>query len=243
MCEDGKKCQIVCENDTSGHRKRLRERFARVGLDGFSHHEIVELLLTLCIPRKDVKPLAKKMLAHFGSIRRIMHAEPSELALFSSSEMLPFVIGFFTELNEFIMKNDIKCDTDTVLDTCEKLQTFWIARIGSLAYEVFELALLDANFKLLHDGIVRLHKGSMHTIQIDVHTLFHFSINKHASAIVIAHNHPSGVCKPSVDDIVLTEKIFHGSSYLNIIFIDHLIVTHDCGFSFRRSGELARFCK
>lgn len=241
MCTYDKKCNIKCSNDVHGHRRRLRERFLKVGIAGFTQHEIVELLLTLCIPRKDVKPLAKKMLQHFGSVKRLIHADKEELKMFSSGELLPFVISFFSELHDCLLQTEITNNTNTFFDTFEKLKTFWISRLGSLEYEVCELALLDANFKLLQDGIIKLNIGSSKSIQIDIHTLFHFSIKKHASAIVIAHNHPSGVCEPSLDDIKLTEKIFKGSEFLDIVLVDHLIITNQDVFSFRKTGLLDSF--
>ena len=62
-----------------GHRRRLRERFLKSGLAGFAEHEIIELLLTLAIPRSDVKQPAKALLERFGSLRGVLDAPPAEL--------------------------------------------------------------------------------------------------------------------------------------------------------------------
>ena len=93
----------------AGHRKRLRQRFETVGIQGLSEHEVVELLLTVCIPRKDVKLLAKKLLHRFRSVTNILHASREELREFVTGDIVPFTFKLICTLHE-IMLNDTEND-------------------------------------------------------------------------------------------------------------------------------------
>ena len=94
--------EVILNGD--GHRKRLRKRFETVGIDGFAYHELMELLLTICIPRKDVKQLAKTLLQRFTSITNILHASRDELREFVSGDIVPFTFKLICTLHELMLE-------------------------------------------------------------------------------------------------------------------------------------------
>jgi DNA repair protein RadC len=217
-----------------GHRERLRKRFEKVGFTGFSEHEIMELFLTLCLPRKDVKPLAKALLCEFGSIREIFDADPQKLSQVKGmGHVAPVAIKIIKNFSELYLKEAIFSDGN-IIDNYERLENFWRLRLGGLRNEVFEVALLNAQLGLLKDGVVRLEEGVANRTNAYPRKIMEYVLRNHASAFIVAHNHPSGSPTPSDNDCVLTTRIEKAAESLEIAFIDHVIVARDKIFSFRK---------
>lgn len=221
-----------------GHRKRLRERFQKNGLRGFAEHEILELLLTLCIPRKDVKNLSKCLLKKFGNIRNVLDAEPHLLkrikGLGDASVTHLALIKAFT-----IYYLQQETEKTCVFNNNEALIKFWQMRLGPLKHEVFEVAYLDSSYRLVNDGIERLEEGSIDRTAVYPRKVLTSAMLHDASHIVIAHNHPSGNPSPSQADFQLTQAIQYAGTILSIRLLDHIIIAKDEFYSFRQSGFLS----
>lgn len=224
-------------NDFHGHRKRLRERFQKNGLKGFADHEILELLLTLCIPRKDVKGLAKTLLKKFGSVRNVLDAD--RLALCSVEgigEAASMCIELIKALADYYLQQ--KVNDAPVFNNNEALVKFWQSRLGGLKHEVLEIAYLDNAYRIMQDGIERLEEGTVNKTPICPRKILTSALKREASHIVIAHNHPSGTPTPSQADFQLTQTLHHACVILSVRLLDHIIVTSDKFYSFRQSGFL-----
>jgi len=238
MSSDGVKTLIPAVTDSSaGHRARLRERFERSGLSAFAEHEVVELLLTLAIPRSDVKPQAKSLIARFGSLRGILEAPLEALREVQGvGTVAPVALRIIKAAAELYLK---ECaEADTVLDNYEKLEAFWRARLGELKHEVMEVAYLDKSYKLLRNGIERLAEGSIDGATFSQQALLKKALQRGARFIVLAHNHPSGDLAPSSDDRALTERVALAARAVEIDLLDHWIVTQAGCYSFRKTGML-----
>jgi DNA repair protein RadC len=223
-----------------GHRKRLRKRFLSSGFSGFVDHEIVELFLTLCVPRKDVKPQAKELLEKFGSIQEIFDADVNELSkVRGMGSVAPIALKMIKSFSEIYLRKKLESDS-TVIDNYARLEQFWRLRLGGIGTEVFEVALLNTRLKVLKDGVVRLEEGVVDRIDIYPRKIMEYALRRHASAIIIAHNHPSGSVVPSDNDRLLTKKIERAAESLDIRLIDHVIVAHQEIFSFRRENLIAK---
>jgi DNA repair protein RadC len=220
-----------------GHRQRLRERFLKSGFAGFAEHEIVELLLTLCIPRRDVKASAKALLDRFGSLRAILDAPISDLQQTPGiGEVAPVALRVIREAANLYLQQ--QAEETTVLASPESLKSFWRSRLGGLRIEVFEVAYLDSASRLMRNGVETLEEGTVDRAAVYPRRVAEAALRRGAAALVVAHNHPNGNVTPSEQDKVLTRALVLAATTLQIKVIDHLVVSADAVFSFREAGLL-----
>lgn len=220
-----------------GHRQRLRERFEKSGLEGFAPHEMIELLLTLAIPRKDVKQAAKALLARFGSLRGILDAPLSELKEVPGiGQVAPVALRIIREAANLYLQQ--RAEEQTSFSMPEALYDFWRSRLGGLSHEVFQVAYLDSAYKLLRDGVETLEEGTVDRAIVYPRRVMEAALHRGAAAVVFAHNHPNGNVQPSEQDKVLTRALVLAATTLQIKVLDHLIVSRDEVFSFRKEGLL-----
>ena len=118
------------------------------------------------------------------------------------------------------------------------LYDFWRSRLGGLKDEVFEVAYLDSGYKLLRDGIERLEEGTVDRASVYPRRVMEATLRKGAAILVLAHNHTNGNVSPSEQDKILTKALVLAASTLHIKVHDHLIVSKDEVFSFRKEGLL-----
>jgi DNA repair protein RadC len=224
-------------NDQLGHRKRLRDRYFSAGIGAFAPHEVVELLLTLAVPRRDVKPLAKLLLAKFGSLRSIMDAGKNELMEVEGvSEATAFAIQFLRSLIPAYLQPVVS--ETSIKDKPELLEQLWTARLGHENGEVFEVAYFDAGLRLLRDGIATHSRGTADRSAVFPGEVIKEALKRNAYAIAFAHNHPSGDPAPSDADKLLTKQLVLAATAVNIRVVDHLIIASGGTFSFRQAGLL-----
>lgn len=218
-----------------GHRQRLRERFLKSGFAGFAEHEIVELLLTLCIPRRDVKPAAKTLLCHFGSLRAVLDAPIADLQQVPGiGEVAPVALRIIRETANLYLQQ--QAEQATVLASTDSLTTFWRSRLGGLRNEVFEVAYLDSACKLIRNGVETLEEGTVDRAAVYPRRVIEAALRRGAAALVCAHNHPNGDVRPSDQDKVLTRALVLAANTVQLKLLDHLIVSPDAVFSFRKEG-------
>ena len=220
-----------------GHRKRLRERFLKGGLAGFAEHEVIELLLTLAIPRADVKQPAKALLKRFGSLRGVLDAPLPELqSVDGIGEVAAVGLQVIREAATLYLQGS--SEEAEVLHDPERLSDFWRMRIGALGHEVFAVAYLDSGYRLLRNGVETLQEGTIDRAAVYPRRVVEVALRRQAAALVLAHNHPNGNVAPSGHDKVLTRAIVLAAETIGLRVVDHLIVSPDEVFSFRKAGLL-----
>ena len=220
-----------------GHRQRLRERFLKSGLEGFADYEVVELLLTLAIPRLDVKDSAKHLIARFGNLRGILDAPIEELqAVNGIGSVAPAALKIIRAAATLYLQQSAE-GTNLAADH-ESLAAFWRMRIGANPNEAFEVAYLDSGRRLLRDGVERLEEGTIDRAAIYPRRVVESALKRGAAAIVLAHNHPNGDVKPSEQDKLLTRALVMAAETVQLKIVDHLIVSPDESFSFKKAGLL-----
>ena len=219
------------------HRQRLRERFLRHGLEGFADYEVIELLLTLAIPRADVKPQAKALLARFGNVRGVLDASLEELQAIPgigavTATALRIIRGVASlYLQQTAEQYDSLTDPDT-------LAHFWRTKLGALPNEVFQVGYLDSGYRLLRDGVDTLEEGTIDRAAVYPRRVIEAALRRGAAALVFAHNHPNGDVRPTEQDKVLTRALVLAATTVHMKVLDHLIVSPDYVFSFRQEGLL-----
>jgi DNA repair protein RadC len=220
-----------------GHRQRLRARFVKSGFAGMADHEVIELLLTLAIPRKDVKKPAKALLARFKNLKSIFDAPLEELSSIPGiGSVSPVAFRIIREAANLYLQQ--KAEAEISLASPEVLYDFWRSRLGGLKDEVFEVAYLDAGYKLLRDGVERLEEGTIDRAAVYPRRVMEATLRKKAAILVFAHNHTNGNVQPSEQDKILTKALVLAASTLHIKVHDHIIVSNDEVFSFRKEGLL-----
>lgn len=203
----------------------------RGGLDNFADHEAVELLLTLCIPRRDVKPLAKKLLAHFGSLKGILDAPMDELQqLDGMGQVTPVALRIIKETMVLYLRQ--QAEQLPMLDSVDALIDLFRARLGELKHEVFEVAYLNHSYQLMKNGVERLEEGLANRATVYPQKVARAALQRHAVYVVIAHNHPTGELEPSQQDLRLTNAIKAACDAVGINLLDHIIATSDGATSF-----------
>lgn len=220
-----------------GHRQRLRERFLKTGLDSFADYEVVELLLTLAIPRADVKQPAKALVARFGDLRSILDAPIEELrAVPGIGSVTPVALQIIKAAATLYLQQSTE-GRDSLANP-EHLVSFWRMRIGALPNEVFEVGYLDSGYRLLRKGVERLEEGTIDRAAVYPRRVIEAALRRGAFALVLAHNHPNGVAAPTEQDKVMTRAIVLAAETVNVRVIDHLIVAAEQVFSFKKAGLL-----
>jgi DNA repair protein RadC len=223
----------------NGHRDHLRQRFLKSGFCGFADHEVVELILTLCIPRRDVKEQAKELLRKFGNIGGIFDAELSELREVDSiGEVTAVAIKIIKASTDLYLKSNI--EDRQIFDNSRDLIKFWKNRMRGLRVEVFEVAYLDADLRLLKDGIEEVSRGSANSVHVNPRRILESALRRNSSYIILAHNHPCGDANPSDVDECITRKIKAAAELLGITLLDHIIISKIDEFSFHDHGLVFR---
>ena len=219
------------------HRKRLRERFLKSGFAGFAEHEVIELLLTLAIPRLDVKQQAKALLERFGSLRGILDAPLTELqSVKGIGEISAIYLKVIREsATQYLLEASEGAE---VLSDPERLSNFWLMRIGHLKHEVFAVAYLDSAYRLLLNGVEMLQEGTIDRAAVYPRRVVEAALRHQAAALVLAHNHPNGNVEPSEQDKVVTRAVVLAAETISLRVVDHLIVSASGTFSFREAGLL-----
>ncbi len=204
-----------------GHRQRLRARFLDGGADALPDYELLELLLFQALPRGDVKPLAKALIARFKSFAGVMAASPGELAAVDGIGDAAIVTIKTVQAAALRMSRQELIDRP-VINSWKKLLDYCHAAMAYEKVEQFRLLFLDGKNALIADEVQQ--KGTVNHTPVYVREVVKRALELGASAIVMCHNHPSGDPSPSKDDIAMTREVAAAADKLGIALHDHLII-------------------
>lgn len=223
--------------DYVGHRARLRERFLMDDGVCMPDYELLELLLTYAVPRRDVKPIAKKLLKTFGSLDRVLHAPTQELREkcgLSDNSITLFHI--FTTISSRISSQCLAESGKPVYQVWQDFLEYCTNKIGYK--EVEETWVFFFNARMEFTRGLQLTTGTMNQTSVPVAKIIQEAVKNNAVNIVLAHNHPSGICAPSREDIVLTRNIEENLAIADLVLFDHVIITTHEHFSMRAHGYI-----
>jgi len=219
--------------DGAGHRARLRQRLFEGGPDALLHHELIEYLLALAIPRRDTKPLAKKLLREFGGFGGLLSADAETIAR----------VG---ELSEGAVAS-LKIVQAAALRLLEKqvaerpVLGSWQALLdylrADMAHEQIErVRVLFLNSKNVLIANEKMWEGSVDESAVYIREIMRRALDLHATAIIVVHNHPSGDPSPSQQDIRLTRDLAEAGRHLKVTLHDHIIIGANGHKSLRAEG-------
>ncbi|WP_328596013.1 RadC family protein [Aureimonas psammosilenae] len=208
-------------NHQHGHRDRLRERFSVSGASALADYELLELLLFRTIPRRDTKPLAKALLARFGSLGEVLNAPPARLReVFGMGEATALDFGIVAAVNERAMRSAVR--SREVLSSWSAVIDYCTAAMAHQTREQFRILFLDKKNALIADEVQ--HVGTVDHTPVYPREVVRRALELSASAIILVHNHPSGDPTPSRADIEMTRTIAETARPLGITVHDHVIV-------------------
>ena len=218
-----------------GHRKRLRDRFLKSGLDGFLDYEIVELLLTLGTPRKDCKQMAKVAIKSFRGLRGVLDATLDDLQTIKGiGPSNGFGVKLFQAVSERYAKEKIL--PKIPLTSPREIADYLREKLGREKKEHFVSVMLDAHNNLI--GFRDISTGILNESLVHPREVFEPAIRQLASYVVIAHNHPSGDLEPSIEDVKLSHRLVSVGELTGITVLDHLIVSSEGYVSLKEKGLL-----
>lgn len=216
-----------------GHRARLRKRFAEGGLSALADYELLELYLFRSIPRKDTKPLAKDLIAKFGSFAEVVAAPTARL-----TEIKGVSENTAIEL-KLLKAAASKLGQESLLG--REVLSSWSALLGYCRTEMqfenkeqFRVLFLDRKNRLIADEV--LGQGTIDRAPVYPREILKRVLDLDATAIILAHNHPSGDPTPSQSDIDMTHHIIKAAEAINVTVHDHLIIGRENIVSFKSRG-------
>ena len=220
-----------------GHRKRLREKFLDSGLAGFHDYEVVELLLTLAMPRKDCKDAAKAAMKQFKTLQGVLEASPKalcEIPGIGPKNLLGIKL-IKAVADRYLEKRLLHQDA---LNNSKELFEYLYHSIRDKTRECFNVVFLDAKNRVV--ATETLFEGTLTASSVYPREVVLAALNQHAAALIFAHNHPSGDPKPSQEDIAITRQLVFACKVVGITVHEHLIIGNNRYFSFADEGYISR---
>ena len=227
-------------NPHAGHRRRLRESYLKGGFEALSDYNRLELLLFYAIPRCDTNPIAHTLLDHFGSLSAVLSADIEQLMEVNGiSESAAILIRLMGQLAAEAEKERVKNRTKGILDTTTQCAEYLLPYFFGLNREVVYLLCMDAKCKVL--ACKKLGEGSVNAADISIRRIVETALHYNTSSVILAHNHPCGICNPSDEDTATTLRIWQALDAVGIQFADHIIVSGSEYYSMAESGFFESF--
>ena len=219
-----------------GHRQRLRESFYAQGADAFHDHQLLELLLTFSVPRRDTNETAHRLLDVFGSLNNVFSANLFDLrnipGVGIQSALLISLVGA-------LMRRSSKPVVDgDRLDTPALAAAYCMRLLGDKKYETLYVISLDKNLKVLYADCIS--SGTLTETAVYPRLVVESALRHRAHSVIITHNHPSGNVMPSPEDISSTMQILKALEMIGIRLHDHIITGKGTSFSMVRDSALSQ---
>lgn len=223
----------------AGHRERLRNRFFEAnGFSGFSKHNMLELILFYSIPRVDTNELASVLIETFGSLKGVFDASPEELlSVEGVGKNTMLLIRAIREIVREYQNEELS--EIQYIDSTEKAVKVLRPKFAALKHETVMMLCLNNSRKLLKCSVIR--QGGIDSAFVDMRKITSDILLSNATAVVLAHNHPGGVCAPSKEDLAVTQKMISFLRSIGVRLLDHVIMTEDGYFSFANSAKFKEY--
>lgn len=213
----------------------MRERFLKGGADALADYELLELILMLAIPRRDVKPLAKSLIEKFGSYAAVLSADIENLRAVSGLGDTAVAAIKSVQASALVLAR-AQAHEKPVMSNWQAVQHYLQGAMAGLVREQFRLLFLDRQNRLIADEV--LSDGTVDHTPVYPREVVRRALENNATAIILVHNHPSGDVSPSKQDVSMTRELIATCSKLGIQVHDHIIVGKTGQASFRDLGLL-----
>lgn len=224
--------KVSNDQDTLGHRKRLRERFLRAP-NGLLDYELLELFLCMAQPRGDVKPQAKALLTRFKTLPAVFAADPlqmMEVPGFGDASVV--ALKLVPETMARILRVEMR--TAPLLNTSASVLDFCRATMANGDIEQFRLLFLDRKHFLIKDEVQTI--GTLDRTPLYPREIVRKALALNAGGVLMVHNHPSGDPTPSTADIQATQHMKTALQHVDINLLDHIVIAKFGYVSLREKG-------
>ena len=206
------------------HRKRLRERYIKEGIDNFEAHQILELMLFYAIPRKDTNELAHRLLNRFGSLTAVFEAPVKELMQVEGIGNGAAI--FLNMISQIKRKYDLdKLNEKVYLNSTSDAGEYAVKLFCGRLYECFYVINLNSQNKVINAQ--KICEGTINEVVVYPASVVKSALQNNATKVIIAHNHPGGKLSPSLDDLNVTRVLKDALAVVDIKLAEHIIVADD----------------
>jgi len=221
-----------------GHRRRLREKFLRGGLNAFLDYEVVELLLTLGTPRKDCKEQARQALREFRSLRGVLEADGHELQRIKGiGAHNVFGIRLVQEVSRRFLKERMM--SRPYCRSSREVFDYLYHALRDLKKENFKVLFLDPKNQIIEEKT--LFEGTVDSSAVYPREIMKDALRYDATSLIFVHNHPSGDPEPSLCDREITKELVFAAKVMQLKVLDHIVIGNNCYFSFADRGLIDDF--
>ncbi len=226
------------DRECEGHRRRLREKFLKFGLNGFLDHEIIELLLTLGTPRKDCKAAARQALREFKDFRSVLEAPAEDLKTVPGiGPMNVFGIMLVKEVSRRYLKDRMM--SRPVCGSSREVYEYLLHSMRDQKKEKFKVIFLDAKNRVIEEKT--LFEGTIDASAVYPREVIRDALRYGATSLIFAHNHPSGDPEPSACDREITCDLVFAARVMQLKVLDHIIIGNNRYFSFADRGLIREY--
>jgi DNA repair protein RadC len=218
-----------------GHRGRMRQKLVEAGPAAILDHELIEMILFLALPRRDTKPIARALLARFGSFADAVTAPLAELRQVDGLGEAGIAALRIVQAGAVRLASASVRDKP-LLNNWSRLEDYLTTVLAHERIELFHILYLDSKNRLIADEAQS--RGTVNHTPVYPREVVKRALELQATALILVHNHPSGDPTPSRADVEMTQEVKSAAAVLGIIVHDHLIIGRGTIFSFRREGRL-----
>ena len=221
----------IAKPDYLNHRQRIREKYLKSGLDNWHDYEILELILTYAIPRKDTKPIAKALLKKFKSIRGVFDAEIEALNTIKGiGSNTAVLINLFKDVVSLYLLQDL-LEQENVISSPKAVYNYLQASLRGAKDEIFKVIFLNAANRPVKAETI--HIGTVNKAVIYPRKVVEHALKNKATSVILAHNHPGGNLTPSDEDKNITQALVKALGTVDVNVLDHIIIGTEGYFSFK----------
>ena len=216
-----------------GHRQRIKEKYEKSGIDGWLDYEVLELVLSYAIPRKDTKPIAKELISRFKTINGVLDSDIKELRTINGiSNHTALFLNLLKDIAILYLEKGLH--NKDLLSSPQVVYDYLKASLKGAVDEEFKTLFLDSRNQLI--AIETLKTGTVNRSVVYPRKIVERALYNHAAGVIIAHNHPAGTLQPSQDDSTITNAVKTALETIDIVLLDHIIIGGNGYFSFKANG-------
>lgn len=215
-----------------GHRARMRKRYQQTGFTGFPEHEVLEMLLYYCIPRRDTNELAHALIDKYGSLHAVLCADAAELQQFPYiTENAAVYLTMFRSVYLYDVQQQM---TGVILDDFRKSCDYFAEMYQYETKEIVRMAMLDEKLRVIRCEIVS--EGHPTAVGLTVRRITELAYSAGCNTVILAHNHPRGSAAISPEDIAVTRHLVPILRQCAVALADHIVVGDKSAVSMREYG-------